>query len=155
MVTPQQVLLPRHHCKRYSDWRDPPTACDCCGCPVEFCSHEVLYEGKEFGEWPFIYYCKGCGASIGVHPYSIFPLGTMADSATRRARSAVHAIIDPMWKSGRFLRSEVYSRMAKLTGRATFHTGELSLQECHDAVAAFRAAWETVDDFGPSSKYDY
>ena len=153
MVNPEEVIRPYHRAKRYSDWRDPPKACDCCGCPVELTSNSVLYGGKEHGDWPFIYYCRGCDASIGVHPHSIFPLGKMADPATRRARSAVHSIIDPMWKYGSFLRSEVYSRMAKMTGRATFHVGDLSLQECHDAVAAFRA-WEVMDDFRPQDEYD-
>lgn len=136
-----------NHKKRYPDWRDPPAVCDCCGAKtIELRSHDVLYNGEEYGEWPYIYYCDCCGASVGVHPFSVYPLGVMADAATRSARSAVHAIIDPLWKSGRFTRGQVYSMMARLTGRRSFHTGELSKDECHAAVAAFRT-WETVDDF--------
>lgn len=141
-------LTPYNYRKRFADWREPPTVCDCCQSKhIELRSHDVLYNGTEYGDWPYIYWCKVCGASVGVHPFSVYPLGTMADDATRKARSAVHAIIDPLWKSGRFDRSDVYAMMARLTGRRRFHTGELSKQECHDAVAAFRT-WETVDDFG-------
>ena len=72
--------------RRFPEWRDPPTSCDCCGSKtIELRSHDILYNGREYGDWPYIYYCDCCGASVGLHPFSVYPLGTMADAATRSA----------------------------------------------------------------------
>lgn len=136
--------------RRYPDWRDPPASCDCCHSQqVSFRSHDVLYGGKEYGDWPYIYYCEECEASVGCHPFSIYPLGIMADSATRSARATLHAIMDPMWKSGQYERGELYAKMAELLGLpkgVRFHTGSLSLAGCHAACSALRTL-QTVDDF--------
>ena len=136
-----------HHRRRYADWRDPPSQCDCCGeASVTLTSNSAIY-GREYGDWPYVYLCMLCGASVGTHPHSVYPLGLMADKETRSLRTALHAIIDPAWKSGRIGRSELYAMMAGVLGLARFHVGDLTKEQCHLANEAFRA-WETAADFG-------
>ncbi|ALH23485.1 hypothetical protein AVV49_gp60 [Pseudomonas phage PaMx74] len=136
-----------HHRRRYADWRDPPSRCDCCGeATVALTSNSAIY-GREYGDWPYVYLCLLCGASVGTHPHSVYPLGLMADKETRALRTALHAIIDPAWKSGRVGRSELYRMMADALGLPRFHVGDLSREQCRLANEAFRA-WETAADFG-------
>ena len=139
-----------HHRRRYPDWRDPPSHCDCCGEPtVTLTSNSTIY-GREYGDWPYVYLCMLCGASIGTHPHSDYPLGLMADKETRTLRTALHAIIDPAWKEGQISRGELYQVMAEGMGLQRFHVGDLTKAQCHQANAVFRA-WETAADFESDS----
>lgn len=142
--------------RRYPDWRDPPSRCDCCGDDlVTLASNSAIY-GREYGDWPYVYLCMVCGAFVGCHPHSIYPLGTMTDNVTRSMRRALHAMVDPLWKSGARSRGEVYGLLARLMnfprGRR-FHVGELSREECLQANEAFRA-WETAADFEDDPRQD-
>lgn len=139
-----------HHRRRYPDWRDPPSHCDCSGEPtVTLTSNSAIY-GREYGDWPYVYLCMLCGASIGTHPHSVYPLGLMADKETRSLRTALHAIIDPAWKEGQISRGELYRVMAEGMGLQRFHVGDLTKAQCHQANAVFRA-WETAADFESDS----
>lgn len=97
--------------------------------------------------------CKPCGAHVGCHPpihkngyKEWLPLGRPANNATRRARSQVHAVLDPIWKAGKtrkqraMLRSEVYlylgTRM-KLTRKQT-HVGLFTYNQCYEALRILR-----------------
>lgn len=132
--------------RRYPDWRNPPEACDSCGEPLVVLVENSAVYGAPRGKWPWIYLCMSCGAFVGCHPGSAYPLGLMADAATRRLRKALHVSIDSLWQSGGMTRSKAYSLLAKLTGRRRFHVGELTRDECHSANEAFRA-WEAANDF--------
>ena len=139
-----------HHRRRYPDWRDPPSHCDCCGEPtVTLTSNSAIY-GRKYGDWPYVYLCMLCGASRGTHPHSVYPLGLMADKETRSLRTALHAIIDPAWKEGQISRGELYRVMAEGMGLQRFHVGDLTKAQCHQANAVFRA-WETAADFESDS----
>lgn len=145
-----------HRRRRYKDWRDPPSQCDCCGEPVVTLASNAAVYGRECGDWPMIYLCLLCGAFVGCHPYSVFPLGIMADDETRGMRRALHAMIDPLWKSHGWSRPEVYGLMTGLMGFGPgrrFHIGELSRIECLQANEVFRT-WETAVDFGDEPRQD-
>ena len=58
----------------------------------------------------------------------------MAGAELREARIAVHAKIDPLWKSGRLRRGEVY-RIITLKLGHTYHTGESDLDTCNKILA--------------------
>ncbi|CAA2409919.1 Phage protein [Xanthomonas phage Bosa] len=135
-----------HRKKRYKDWLDPPQVCDCCGEPLVVLVNNTVVYGRPCGDWPWIYLCMSCEAFVGCHPYSVFPLGRMADRETRQMRRQLHAMIDPLWNTPAMSRGEVYSMMAKMMGTPTFHIGELSREECLRANQLFRT-WETAVDF--------
>lgn len=138
-----------HRKKRFKHWRDPPTDCNCCGEPlVVLTGNEAVYK-LPVGQWPWVYLCMSCGAYCGVHPHSIYPIGTLADRETRALRSALHAMIDPLWKDGHMSRFKVYkmlSRMMRMPDGEEFHIGNLSREECIKAGEVFKD-WEMVADF--------
>lgn len=101
----------------------PPEQCDACASfDVIFTGNERLY-GKPYGEWPYCYLCLACGAAVGCHPNTRFPLGRMADKATRQMRAAAHRHFDPLWKSQAMTRTEAYKMLAK-------HLS-IPLEQCH------------------------
>lgn len=94
-----------------------PTTCIYCHSPVKYCSHAEIYNGKTYSDWPYIYLCTNgvCGASVGTHEGTEYPLGTLADHATKNARKAAHAAFDPIWKLARDkgkARAEAYQWLA-------------------------------------------
>lgn len=91
-----------------------PTHCRYCNSTVNFTSHAVIYGGRTFSDWPYIYLCSNdaCQASVGVHEGTHHPLGTLADHDTKNARKAAHAAFDPIWKSKQLKREEAYRWLA-------------------------------------------
>ena len=91
---------------------------------VEIAHHSEVY-GREFSDWPWLYYCYECKAYVGMHPFTNIPLGTLADKATREARKATKTPFEKIHK-GRFMsRDDAYSVLAQKLG--------ISVNECHFA----------------------
>ena len=76
------------------------------------------------------YWCKDCDAHVGCHNNTREPLGTMANKELREHRMKAHAIVDPLWKTGKFSRGYVYSMLAKWFERPAVHIGELDKYDC-------------------------
>ena len=73
----------------------PDVMCDYCGRPARFlASSEAIYRGRNFGP---VYRCDPCDAHVGCHPGTTKPLGRLANSELRRAKSAAHAAFDALW----------------------------------------------------------
>lgn len=130
--------------KRHADWLSPPKTCPCCGGGVRLVSNAEIYK-RPYGPWPYAYKCDSCGAYTGVHPESIFPVGTMADRTLIEARRRVHDALNAMRDYWRLTDREAIERLARLldipvaAGRiATF-----DLQRCHCAIAVI------AQDTGP------
>lgn len=115
------------------------TECTLCGGAVEFVNNKVVY-GKPFGEWPMIYRCTNpaCHAFVHCHPGSTTPLGTMADSYTRRLRKKAHHAFDRLWRNGRMTRSDAYTWLAKRLGipRDQCHIGLFDAAQCQRVIDA-------------------
>ena len=92
-----------------------PTRCPYCNSSVTFTSHAVLYGGRTFSDWPYIYLCdnQACLASVGVHKGTEHPLGTLADQVTKDARKRAHEAFDPIWKTKQMKRTEAYAWLAE------------------------------------------
>lgn len=107
--------------------------CQLCGAPVEYTNNKVIY-GKPYGEWPMIYLCTNprCRAFVHCHPGSSTPLGTMANSVTRRMRKLAHFIFDPLWKQGEMTRSDAYTWLAEQMEipRDQCHIGMFDATQC-------------------------
>lgn len=76
----------RRALRRVKDRVAIPRLCHNCGGLVMLVGHETVYQGRTFGEWPFLYYCSDCGSYVGLHPGTDLPLGTLADEDTRQRR---------------------------------------------------------------------
>ena len=103
--------------------------CPVDGKPAPWVENKEKY-GQNYGKSYMCYYCKEHDTYVGCHDNSRRPLGTMAGAELREARMAVHAKIDPLWRSGRLRRGEVY-RMITLKLGHTYHTGESDLDTCN------------------------
>ena len=106
----------------------------CSGTSVLVVNNSAIY-GKQYGKWPFAYYCDGCGAYVGMHPGTNIPLGTLADEATRAARRDCKTPFEQMWKNGHMSRTEAYSWLADRMGIATdsCHFGWFEVAQCNQA----------------------
>lgn len=89
-----------------------PTECCCCRQPVRIATHQEIY-GRDYSDWPYMYYCDGCGAYVGLHPFTAIPLGTLANKATRDARKHCKKPFELLWRGGRMTRSEAYQWLAR------------------------------------------
>ena len=121
--------------KRVKNPLPTPESCNCCGGSVEAVRNSEIYNGRSFGEWPWVYLCRSCGAYVGIHPFTDIPLGTLADKETRIARKRSKAPFEQLHRSGMMSRSEAYGRLASKLG--------IKKEECHfgwfDAVMCERA----------------
>lgn len=106
--------------------------CPYCNKEAPWVSNEQIY-GKRYGASYMCYYCKDCDAYVGCHNNTGKPLGTMANKELRTWRMKAHAHIDPIWKSGRLKRGQVYARLRKHFGRE-IHIGESDIETCKEII---------------------
>lgn len=115
-------------------------------CP--YCQHLAVlktdscgvYGGRDYGP---MYICEPCQAWVGCHPGTQIALGRLADKELRRAKSAVHAVFDPLWKIKQFrtherdCRTKAYRWLARQMKIAPkdCHVGQFDLDQCALAVA--------------------
>jgi hypothetical protein len=119
----------------------------CCGCQREVeavCAtggeiypHRTDLHKKRF--WR----CPTCGNYVGCHPGSEKPLGNIPTPELRKARSHVHAILDPIWKTKRMARGAIYAKISERIGRQ-YHTGEIKTIE--DARLVYRIVQEIASE---------
>lgn len=113
------------------------------GCPfcadggsVVFTRNSIKYSGREYGDWPWCYFCLVCSAYVGCHPGTVIPLGTLADQPTLNARKEAHKAFDPLWKDGPFTRKEAYKYLAEQLGiqREDCHISWFNIDMCKKVV---------------------
>lgn len=80
---------------------------------MQLVSNARIY-GRAYGTWPWVYRCNACGAYTGVHPESIFPVGTLADQALREARQRVTTALERMRRDGWLTTGQARERLARL-----------------------------------------
>jgi Protein of unknown function (DUF3268). len=120
---------------RVKDPLPAPTVCPHCASPVKLVNNDVLYHGKSFGKWPYAYACTNdsCGAYVGLHDYTLIPLGTLANAATRKARMTAKAAFNRIWERGHDMtRSEAYAWLARQLDipPARCHIGMFDIAMC-------------------------
>lgn len=120
--------------QRVKDPQTVPVQCQYCLDVVEVQHHDRIY-GKAYGDWPWMYVCVGCGARVGMHPFTAIPLGALADASTREARKRCKPAFERLWNSGRMGRSEAYSWLAGKLGltASRCHFGLFDAETCKRA----------------------
>lgn len=122
---------------RVKDPALPPVACDCCSSPrVRIANNREVYGGQSVGKWPWVYLCDDCGARVGLHPGTDYPLGTMADARTRLARTQAKGAFNRIWqRDGGMSRAGAYAWLAFCMGieRRRCHFGMFDVQQCERA----------------------
>jgi hypothetical protein len=106
--------------------------CLYCKKEAEWIDNKEVY-GKRFGKSYMCYYCKDCDAYVGCHNNTKKALGTMANKELREWRMKVHAILDPLWKSGKQTRGQVYQFLQDAFGEP-IHIGESDIERCKEII---------------------
>jgi hypothetical protein len=92
-------------------------------------------------ELPF-WKCDGCGNHVGTHHKTrsrTKPLGTIPSREMKKARTHIHQLIDPVWRSRRMSRNQIYAHLTSVLGRQ-YHTADLrTLDEARMIYAAAKA----------------
>lgn len=132
-----------------------PLTCPHCGSAVSFVNNAEIY-GRAYGDWPWAYKCHStqCGAYVGTHPNTKFPLGTLATAEIRAARMKAKNLFNPLWQSGQMTRSEAYAWLAAKISIpvAACHFGRFDAAQCERALKVLEEATvptpkRTVKDF--------
>lgn len=101
---------------------------------------EIYPHRPDLYEIPF-WKCDTCKNYVGCHHRSkqrTKPLGCIATPEIFQKRKIIHAIIDPIWKSGKMPRKLIYIKLSKVFGRE-YHTGDIrSLEEADKIIEAAR-----------------
>lgn len=84
-----------------------PTSCRYCAGEVIFTTNDYLY-GRRYGKHPYLYICKNCEASVGVHPNSATPLGTLADAQLKTLRHDAKTLFFQYTRFRGMSRSQAY-----------------------------------------------
>lgn len=103
----------------------------CCACVRDVAARltdgrEIYPHRSDLADLPR-WKCDGCGNHVGCHHKTsdpTRPLGNIPSLEISSARQHIHAIIDPLWKSGRMPRGKVYAAISARIGRE-YHTGEI------------------------------
>jgi hypothetical protein len=96
-------------------------------------SHRSDLKDKRFWQ------CPGCFSFVGTHKYDKkhTPLGVIVSKEVKQFRIKIHAIIDPIWKSKKLSRKEVYTKMTHLLEVKEYHTANIkSVEEGSEALKA-------------------
>ena len=113
----------------------------CCGCNQEKVEarltdgSEIYSHRTDLYELPF-WKCDTCGNFVGCHHKTANrtqPLGCIPTKELRTARSAIHKVLDPLWKSGKLKRGEVYKHLSDVLGYR-YHTANIRSVEEVDKI---------------------
>jgi len=106
-------------------------------CP--YCGGRAYIKPSRYGYW---YPCSSfpkCEASVGCHPNTTRPLGTLANRQLKDARMAIHRLFDPLWKKKKMKRNEAYKWFAGKIGisKSECHIALFDLEMCRKAAKVF------------------
>jgi len=114
----------------------PPKICNICESnKITLETNDVIYNGVQYGNYPFIYLCNDCRSYVGIHPNSNSPLGTLANNEMRQARKRVKFKFIEWYMSKGFSRNKAYSILAKELNipKEECHFGWFDVKKCNDA----------------------
>jgi hypothetical protein len=114
----------------------------CCGCEAKV--EARLIDGSEayphrpdLKPLPF-WKCDACGNFVGCHHKTsnrTNPLGHIPTPELKQARKHIHAILDPLWKSGGMKRKTIYAILTEKLGWA-YHTA--MIRDIEEARQVYR-----------------
>lgn len=109
----------------------------CCGCKhtveANLITGATAYPHRKDLHGRNFWQCPACKNFVGCHPRwgrgEFMPLGVIATPEIRQARMKLHAVLDPLWRSGRIRRKKIYAKISEHLGYE-FHTANTrSLEE--------------------------
>lgn len=110
----------------------------CCKCEKRVDSEkvkgDVIYPHRKDLKYLTFWQCPTCKNYVGSHKKSKMPLGSIPDSKMRKLRNILHSLIDPIWKSNKMTRRQVYSEISKNLGYE-FHAATTNTEEEFKQIA--------------------
>lgn len=110
---------------------------------------EMYPTRPDLAEIPF-WVCEtpDCRAFVGTHhktKQKYKALGFLATPEVKRWRMMIHAILDPLWKTGRIDRGRAYRYITDRLGR-NYHTAEIySVEEGREVYEIVKALKQEID----------
>ena len=112
----------------------------CCGCQKNIKARltdgsEIYPHRRDLYTLPF-WICNTCGNYVGTHHKTkerTKPLGSIPTKELREARKKIHAVLDPLWKSGKAYRGSIYKKLSTRLGYQ-FHSAEINSLEQAEIV---------------------
>jgi len=103
----------------------------CCGCDKDVTARltdgaEIYPHRSDLSSLPF-WKCDTCGNYVGCHHKTkerTKPLGNIPTPELRKARSHIHALLDPLWQSGKIGRGRLYEILSDKLGWR-YHTANI------------------------------
>lgn len=141
---PERIAAPaplphvsRRALKRVKNPLPTPTICRYCSGSVELVSNSEIYNGREYGDWPYAYLCTDCKAYVGLHPSTDIPLGTLAAPALRKDRNTAKDAFHRVKDQRGFSRTLAYQWLAGKMGIevSVCHFGWFEQDDCSKALA--------------------
>lgn len=117
----------------------------CCGCDTKIEARltdgkEIYSHRKDLEHLPF-WRCDTCGNYVGCHHKTenrIQPLGCIPTPEIKDARRKIHDILDPIWKSGKINRKDLYHKLSSSLGWK-YHTANIrSIEEARKVCRIIR-----------------
>ena len=122
-----------------NDERTPPDfRCIECGKQPRLTDGREIYPHRPDLHSKRFYKCDNCnGSYCGCHPDTTTPLGYPCGPETRKARSAAHEKIDPIWREKITSRNKVYAMLADKMGirRNDCHIAWMTASEARKAAS--------------------
>lgn len=101
--------------RKVKDQLTAPRACPYCPGQIHIVSLGDDLESR-YGIWPWVYACRECEASVGMHPRTDIPLGTLADAPTRDERRRARLALKTLYLTGLMSAGQAHERHAFAQG---------------------------------------
>ncbi len=117
----------------------------CCNCESDVEARltggfEIYPHRHDLSNLPF-WKCDGCNQFVGCHHKTdkpTQPLGVIPSPRIKKMRQQIHSLLDPIWKTKRMRRGDVYKNLSRIHNRV-YHTAEIrSVQEAEDIIQAVK-----------------
>lgn len=119
----------------------------CCGCGKTVRARltdgiEIYPHRPDLKKLPF-WRCDECRNFVGCHHKTgnpTQPLGCIATPEIKEARKHIHRILDPLWKSGKYKRNEIYAIISERMGmKGKYHTAKIrSVEEARKVYTTIK-----------------
>lgn len=143
---------------RVKDALPAPTKCPHCGGQVGIKKNSVVYNGRTYGEWPWVYMCLNrghCDSYVGMHPFTNIPLGTLANPEIRESRKKVKNIFYAYLDKADVSRSKGYQQLAAMMDidKSECHFGWFDVDACDKAEKALNEMMAGKKPINPDSPF--
>ncbi len=117
----------------------------CCNCESDVKARltggfEIYPHRHDLSNLPF-WKCDDCNQFVGCHHKTdkpTQPLGVIPSPQIKKMRKQIHSLLDPIWKTKRMRRGDVYKSLSRIHNRV-YHTAEIrSVQEAEDIIQAVK-----------------